>query len=151
MEKIKWEVSPFDGLDVYSLYQILRLRSEVFIMEQNAPYQDLDEKDYKAVHLLGYIDDELVAYSRIFKAGDYFEEASIGRVIISAVHRKKGYGHILMDKSISLLDILLHERNITISAQAHLKQFYENHGFEQVGEEYIEDTIPHIQMKKKVD
>lgn len=148
MDKINWEVSSFDGLDIHSLYKILRLRSEVFIVEQNSVYQDLDNKDQKAIHVQGFIKDNLVVYCRLFKAGDYFEEASIGRVIIAEEFRNKGYGHILMDKAIELMAVLLNEHNITISAQLYLKVFYEKHGFAPIGETYIEDGIPHIRMKR---
>jgi len=148
MDKIKWEASSFDGLDIHTLYRILQLRTETFVMEQNAPYQDMDDKDQRAMHLLGYINNELVAYCRLFKSGDYFDEASLGRVIVPKVYRKKGYGHLLMDKAIELMASLMNERNITISAQAYLRGFYESHGFVKVSDVYIEDGIPHIRMKR---
>lgn len=149
-DRIIWGVSPFDGLDIYTLYNILRLRSQTFVVEQGGIYQDLDEKDFVAIHLQGYLDKKLVAYCRIFKEGDYFTEASIGRVIVSSDFRKEGYGHLLMDKAIEITSKLLLGTSILISAQAHLQSFYEVHGFERVSDEYIEDGIPHIKMKKNV-
>lgn len=149
-EKIKWEASFFDTLDIHSLYKICKLRSDVFIVEQNCAYPDIDGKDYKALHLQGYIGNELVAYCRLFRAGDYFEQASIGRVIIATAYREHKYGHLLMQKAIELQLNLLKENNIHISAQAHLKNFYAKHGFVQVGDSYLEDGIPHIGMIRNV-
>ena len=149
MEKsIIWKVDVFKDLTLASLYEILHLRGKVFVMEQNAPYLDMDYKDQKALHLQGFIEDKLIAYCRLFKSGDYFEEASIGRVIIAEEYRKYGYGHELMKRAIEVMDEMLSETSIAISAQQHLKAFYEAHGFCQVGEMYIEDTIPHIRMER---
>ncbi|MFR9167034.1 MAG: GNAT family N-acetyltransferase [Dysgonomonas sp.] len=147
-ETIKWEVSSFDGLDTDSLYAILRLRAEVFVVEQSIVYLDTDNKDQSAIHLQGYIGDDLVAYCRLFKKGDYFDEAAIGRVVVSPKYRNIGYGHHLMHKAIELMHTLLKEDVITISAQKHLELFYKAHGFESTGDEYLEDTIPHVKMKK---
>jgi len=149
MDTITWEVGSFDGLDIYSLYRILQLRTETFVVEQNGVYQDMDNKDFQAIHLQGFINEELVAYCRMFKSGDYFEEASIGRVIVSSPYQRKGYGHQLMDKSIEIMAKLLKENVITISAQAHLQVFYEAHGFKRVGDEYLEEGIPHVRMKRE--
>ena len=148
MEKIKWEVSSFDGLDIESLYRILRLRSEVFVVEQNSIYLDLDDKDQRSLHVQAFLDGEFIAYCRLFKAGDYFDEACIGRVVIPKQFRSKGYGHILMDKAIELMASILNEHNITISAQLYLQGFYDKHGFVKVSDPYLEDGIPHIRMKR---
>lgn len=145
---INWKINTFEELSVDTLYAILHLRTKVFVMEQNAPYLDMDYKDQEALHLHGHIDGELIAYCRLFSAGGYFEEASIGRVIIAEEYRKFGYGHELMKKAIEVMEQILRETAITISAQQHLKGFYEAHGFSQVGEMYIEDTIPHIRMER---
>lgn len=145
---IIWKVSTFEELSTDILYAVLHLRGKVFVMEQNAPYLDMDYKDQKALHLYGFTDGELIAYCRIFRSGDYFEEASIGRVIVAEEHRKYGYGHELMKKAIEVTEEIFQETAITISAQQHLKRFYETHNFCQVGEMYIEDTIPHIRMKR---
>lgn len=149
MDNIRWEASTFDGLDIYSLYRILQLRTETFVVEQNGVYQDMDNKDFLAIHLQGFINDELVAYCRMFKSGDYFDKASIGRVIVASPYQKKGYGHLLMDKSIEIMSQLLNENVITISAQAHLQAFYEAHGFKKIGEQYLEEGIPHVKMIKE--
>lgn len=146
--EIKWTVKSFSELTVPELYEILHLRCKVFVVEQDAPYLDLDYKDQLALHLCGYVDDKLVAYSRLFKSGDYFKQASIGRVVVATEYRRFGYGHALMDEAIRLQKDILNEHKITISAQLYLKFFYESHGFIKTSEEYLEDGIPHIQMQQ---
>jgi len=131
------------------LYQIIRLRLEVFVLEQNCIYQDLDNKDHKAIHLVGEEDGKLIAYTRLFKKGDYFENASIGRVIVKKESRKKDYGKTIMQKSIEELKNEHNEENIEISAQKYLIKFYLDLGFKKIGEEYLEDNIPHIKMVLK--
>tara|TARA_B110000908_G_scaffold11923_1_gene13900 strand:+ start:91 stop:492 length:402 start_codon:yes stop_codon:yes gene_type:complete len=131
------------------LYQIIRLRLEVFVIEQNCIYQDLDNKDQKAIHLVGEEDGKLIAYTRLFKKGDYFENASIGRVIVKKESRKKDYGKTIMQKSIEELKNEHNEENIEISAQKYLIKFYLDLGFKKIGEEYLEDNIPHIKMLLK--
>jgi len=136
----------FVELTTSQLYEILQLRSEVFVVEQDCVYQDIDFKDQKAIHVIGYKNDKIVAYTRIFKAGDYFKEASIGRVVVNKNERKFGYGHVIMERSITAIKEYFNESIIKISAQLYLKNFYQSHGFIQVGEEYLEDGIPHIGM-----
>lgn len=143
---ISWSIDSFDKLNVQKLYSILHLRSEVFVVEQEAIYLDTDNKDQKAIHLQGYINNDLVAYCRLFKSGDYFDTASIGRVVVPLKYRKLNYGHQLLDKAIDLQINLLEENLIKISAQFHLKKFYESHGFQQISDIYQEDGIPHIRM-----
>lgn len=147
-KELTWKVSTFEELSAEQLYGILHLRCKVFIMEQNAPYLDMDYKDQKAIHLHGYIDNELIAYCRLFKSGNYFDQASIGRVIVAQEYRKYGYGHDMMEKAIALEGSLLNETKITISAQLYLQKFYESHGFKRTTDVYLEDGLPHIQMKK---
>ena len=146
-DKIKWHIDYFDELDIHKLYNLLYLRADIFVVEQECPYLDPDNKDQRALHLQGYLGERLVAYCRLFKPGDYFTEASIGRVVVAADFRKSGYGHQLMDKAIELQASLLNETRITISGQLYLKKFYESHGFVQTSDAYLEDNIPHIQMK----
>ena len=146
--EITFKIKRFNELSTVELYSLLQLRSEVFVVEQNCVYQDVDGKDNKAIHVLGYFDTELAAYSRLFDKGIYFEEASIGRVVVSPKHRDKKLGHDLMQVSIAAVNEHFKEHNITISAQEYLKKFYESHGFVQTSEMYLEDDIPHIQMKK---
>ena len=144
----KWKIKPFEALSIAELYSLLQLRSEVFVVEQNCVYQDIDGKDEKAIHVLGYYEGVLAAYSRLFKPNDYFKDSSIGRVIVKETHRDKKLGHDLMRTSIEAIKELFHETNITISAQLYLQKFYEGHGFVTVGESYLEDDIPHIEMRK---
>lgn len=147
-QNLVWSIDRFEELDIIKLYKILSLRAEVFVVEQNAAYLDLDSKDQKAIHIQGYDNHKLAAYCRIFKKGDYFENASIGRVVVDAEYRQHKYGHILMEKAIETLYSEWQETKITISAQLHLKKFYMSHGFEQTSETYLEDGIPHIEMKR---
>lgn len=145
---IRWEIDKFEDLDINKLYKILHLRADVFVLEQACPYLDVDFKDQKSLHLQGYVGNRLVAYSRLFKPGDYFDEASIGRVVVATDCRKYGYGHQLIEKSIEYCSSLLNESSITISGQLYLKKFYEDHGFVSIGEQYLEDDIPHIRMQR---
>ena len=138
----------FSELNTTELYEILQLRAEVFVVEQDCIYQDIDFKDQKSLHIIGYKNNKIVAYTRIFKPGDYFENASIGRVLVVASERKYGFGHDLMKASITAINTHFKVTEITISAQKYLKNFYESHNFVQVGEEYLEDGIPHIRMDR---
>lgn len=145
---ITFQIKRFNELSTTELYSLLQLRSEVFVVEQNCVYQDVDGKDAKAMHVLGYFEDNLVAYTRIFDKGDYFAEASIGRVLTAPKYRNMKFGHDLMRVSIAAVKEHYHQIAITISAQQYLKKFYESHGFVQTSEMYLEDDIPHIQMKR---
>ncbi len=147
--ELKFKIKRFNELSLSELYELLKLRSEVFVVEQNCVYLDVDGKDDKAIHLLGTLDDELVAYVRIFKPGDYFDEASIGRVLVKQIYRDRKWGYDLMHEAIRVIKAELNETNITISAQCYLQKFYENVGFIQTSEMYLEDDIPHIEMKRK--
>ncbi|AWA29353.1 GNAT family N-acetyltransferase [Flavobacterium magnum] len=144
--ELQLTIKPFSELSVIELYQILRLRESVFIIEQDCIYQDIDHKDQKAWHVIGKYDGKVVAYTRLFKRGDYFANASIGRVVIDAEFRARKWGYPLMEASIG--GILRHfgESRIEISAQLYLQQFYENCGFHTTSETYLEDGIPHIRM-----
>lgn len=139
-------IKSFDELSTKELYAILQLRAEVFVVEQNCVYQDIDGKDEKALHVIGYKNNKIVAYTRIFKSGDYFEKASIGRVVVAKNERKYGYGHVIFEYSVEAVKEHFKETSIKISAQLYLKKFYESHGFFQIGEGYLEDDIPHISM-----
>jgi len=140
-------VKSFTELTTSELYQILQLRSEVFVVEQDCVYQDVDGKDQKSLHVFGVKNKKIVAYTRIFKPGDYFKNASIGRVVVAQKERAYGYGHELIKASIQAVQKNYTTLEITISAQTHLKKFYQIHGFVKVGEEYLEDGIPHIEMR----
>lgn len=144
----KFILKRFNELSVAELYDLLQLRSEVFVVEQNCVYQDLDGKDEKALHLLGIYNNKIVAYSRLFAPGSYFDNASIGRVVVDEQYRKNKWGHSLMEESIKAVKEAFNTEAITISAQLYLKKFYESHGFIQDGREYLEDGIPHIKMNR---
>lgn len=141
----------FKEFSIDELYAVLRLRAEVFVVEQDCVYQDLDDKDQEGYHLLGYDKDgDLVAYTRLLPKGiSYTEYPSIGRVITSMKVRRNGAGKILMEKSIEEVQRLFGIVPIKISAQVYLDKFYRNLGFKPVGEEYLEDGIPHISMIRK--
>lgn len=146
---LEWHIKSFESLSVHELYDILRLRSEIFVVEQNCVYLDLDGKDKLALHLFGMYNSKIVAYSRLFKAGITFENASIGRVGVDANYRNKKWGQELMDEAIVGIKLYFGETQITIGAQLYLKKFYENQGFVQTSEMYLEDDIPHIEMQRE--
>ena len=139
-------IKTFKELTTSELYAILQLRNEVFVVEQDCVYQDLDFKDQKALHLYFTKKGIVIAYTRLFAPGNYFEEASIGRVVVKEKYRNEKLGHLLMKASIETIKEQFNTSKITISAQVYLKKFYETHGFKQVGAEYLEDGIPHVQM-----
>lgn len=147
--EIQWKIKSFESLSVSELYDILRLRSAIFVVEQNCVYLDLDGKDKLALHLFGEFDGKIVGYSRLFKPGITFENASIGRVIVDANYRDRKWGHDLMWEAIMGIKNHFGESKITIGAQLYLKKFYESHGFIQTSEMYLEDDIPHIEMKRE--
>ncbi len=140
------KIKTFSELSTEELYSMLRLRSEVFVLEQDCVYQDIDGKDQRAIHVLGMEDDLLVAYARCFKPGDYFEESAIGRVLVRENYRKMGYGHKITAAAIRGIQKEFGTDRIKISAQTYLVIFYESHGFKTVGDRYLEDGIPHVSM-----
>ncbi|QBN19217.1 GNAT family N-acetyltransferase [Flavobacterium nackdongense] len=146
---LQWEIKEFESLTVNELYDMLRLRSEIFVVEQTCVYLDLDGKDKKGLHLMGKFKGKIVAYSRLFQPGISFDNASIGRVVVDANYRDRKWGHELMQKAIAGIHKHFGESKITIGAQLYLKKFYESHGFVQTSEMYLEDDIPHIEMKRE--
>ena len=138
----------FNELTIDELYGVLKLRSKVFVVEQDCVYLDIDEKDKISIHVLGKKNSKIIAYARIFKPGDYFKEAAIGRVVVDKNYRGSGYAYDIMKTSINLVQDKFNETSIKVSAQTYLKKFYNNLGFYQVGEDYLEDGIPHIAMIK---
>jgi len=146
---IKIQVKPFSALTATELYSILQLRSEVFVVEQDCVYQDIDGKDEKALHIIGYKKNKIVAYTRVFAPGDYFMLASIGRVVVSKPERNHNYGYDIMTASIEALRIHFRTSNIQISAQCYLEKFYNSLGFNATGKDYLEDGIPHMTMLYK--
>lgn len=141
-------VKTFNDLDIFEVHGIFRLRSEVFVVEQNCVYQDVDGKDLNALHIIGKKDGEIIAYTRCFKPGYYFEEAAIGRVVVEASQRKYKYGYDIMNASIAGIKAHYNTDKIKLSAQVYLLKFYNSLGFTQIGEDYLEDGIPHILMVK---
>ncbi len=144
---LQWKIKPFNSLSVDELYDVLQLRSQVFVVEQNCVYQDMDGMDKEALHLLGVFEDKIVAYTRLFRPGITFKTASIGRVVVDATYRDQKWGNELMKQSIVAIQHHFGESQITIGAQLYLKKFYENHGFVQSSEMYLEDGITHIKMQ----
>ena len=147
---MKITVFKYQDLSPDRLYEILKLRSEVFVVEQKCAYQDLDNKDEKALHLVGEENNKIIAYTRIFKKGDFFKYSSIGRVLVKKEYRNKDYGRKIMKNSIDRLKKDPKEEKIELSAQKYLLKFYSELGFEKVGEEYLEDNIPHVKMILKI-
>ena len=143
---MKTYTKTFQELNTVELYDILQLRSEVFVVEQNCVYQDIDGKDEKAIHIFGIVNNDIVAYTRCFKPGDYFDQASIGRVVVRESKRGLGLAHDIMEISIKVVQDKFNIKTIKVSAQTYLKDFYKDHGFFQHSEEYLEDGIPHIGM-----
>jgi ElaA protein len=142
------ETKTFQELSTKELYDLLQLRLEVFCVEQNCVYQDLDGKDINALHVIGKKNNKIIAYTRVFKPGDYFKESSIGRVVVSKEERQHKYGYDIMEASIQAVNNYFNETTIKLSAQTYLRKFYNNLGFKEIGEEYLEDGIPHIAMIK---
>ncbi len=143
---MNWHVKHFDELTTKELYEILRLRAEVFCVEQDCPYQDVDGKDYKSHHL--FLEDEgtMLAYCRLIPRGISYEEVSIGRVVTKLTVRRDGYGRLLIKKAIDFIRNEWNEREIRISGQAYLLDFYQSFGFERVSDIYLEDNIEHYEM-----
>lgn len=143
---IKWKLKKFDELTTIELYSILDLRNKIFVVEQNAIYLDTDCKDFMARHLMAFANGELVAYCRVFNKDDVYEGyASIGRVVVNTESRKHGLGRKLFGKAMMLLEED-NQKPIKIAAQSYLQKFYESFGFERIGDEYILEQLPHVDM-----
>ncbi len=146
---IDWTCKHFSELSLRELYSILQLRNEVFIVEQNCPYQDCDGTDHESFHFMGWQKNKLVAYTRLIPAGISYTEISIGRVVTSSAIRGTKTGRELMNRSIEKIYELFQVQPIKIGAQLYLKHFYESLGFETCSEIYLEDGIEHIKMLRK--
>jgi ElaA protein len=146
---LTWRFVAFDALTTRELYELLQLRSEVFVVEQACVFQDMDSADAQAMHLLGRLAEgpgQLLAYARCFAAGVKFAESSIGRVVTRDDVRGSGAGHVLLQKAVACLTQQWGAQPIRIGAQARLQAFYQQHGFEAAGVPYLEDGIAHIEM-----
>ena len=146
---MNWHVKEFNQLTTKELYEILKVRAEVFVVEQQCIFQDLDSKDEVSYHLFIEDNSEIVAYLRILPPNISYSEAAIGRVLTKAEHRKKGISKKLVQNAINFVTDSLGEQTIRISAQAYLLKFYNDLGFESVSEVYLEDGIEHIEMLYK--
>ena len=143
--KMQTVIKKWEDLSIDEVQSVFSLRSEVFIVEQECPFQDVDGRDPEADHLLLYDNNILCGYTRIFPKNTYFKEASFGRTVVKKKYRGKGFGHVLVKESLKYLKNK-NERPVKISAQSYLKKFYSSHGFIARGEEYLEDNIPHTAM-----
>lgn len=148
MPNLTWNYKNFEELTVHELYAILRLRSEVFVVEQNCVFMEMDNKDQACFHLMGWKGDLLAAYARLVPQNVAFPYISIGRVVTSPAYREKGAGKDLLANSISYCEQLFGKQPIKIGAQLYLKRFYEQFGFRQTGDIYLEDGIDHIHMMR---
>jgi ElaA protein len=146
---LTWQLKHFKELSGTELYAIMRVRQEVFVVEQNCPYLDADGKDIYCQHLVGYVDGEIAAYARIVPPHVSYAEPSIGRVLTSSKYRTGGYGKLLMQKAVTETINVYGAVDIRIGAQLYLKKFYEGFGFAQQGEVYDEDGIDHIIMLRR--
>ena len=142
-------IKKFNDLSPLELYEILQLRSEVFVVEQDCVYQDIDGNDQKALHIIGTVENKIIAYTRCFRPGDYFKEASIGRVVVKESQRKFKRGNQIMNNSIKAINDHYKTKIIKISAQCYLNKFYTNLQFKSIGEKYLEDGIPHVTMVRE--
>lgn len=136
----------FYELSLDELYEILQFRTEIFVMEQNCVYQDMDNLDKDSQHLYGILDKEMVCYCRIISPGKVYDQASIGRVISRKKYRGFDFGRKLMSEAVRITESQYPNAGICISAQEYLIKFYEEFGFKVYGESYLEDNIPHIKM-----
>ncbi|MGE0969737.1 GNAT family N-acetyltransferase [Klebsiella sp. WOUb02] len=148
---ITWQDLHHSELTVPQLYALLKLRCEVFVVEQNCPYLDVDGDDLigENRHLLGWRGDELVAYARILKSAEDFEPVVIGRVIVSPAVRGEKLGYRLMENALASCSRCWPQKAIYLGAQAHLQRFYASFGFRPVTEVYDEDGIAHIGMARE--
>ena len=147
---MKVEVKKFSELSIGELYELLKLRTEIFVVEQECIYQDMDGKDNKATHILGKQEDKIVAYTRIFGPGDYYDQPCIGRVVVDKERRGEEKGKEIMEASIKYVKENYINKKIILSAQKYLEKFYKDLGFFVEGDEYLEDGIPHQKMILKI-
>jgi ElaA protein len=150
MLNLAWKCKSFGELNSHELYTIIRLRNEVFVVEQNCVFQDADNKDQKSFHLMGWAGNDLAAYARLVPKNVSYSNISIGRIVTSPAYRKAGAGKALLQQAIEYCNQLFGRQAIKIGAQLYLRKFYESFGFVQTGDVYDEDGIPHIEMLKEI-
>lgn len=149
MTNIEWKIKTFSELTTTELYEIIKARINVFVVEQHCPYADLDDYDQLALHLWAENGDDVLAYCRIFDKGIKYPEASIGRVVTTKKMRGSGLGKQLIKFALEVIENRLGTSEIRISAQSYLLKFYSAFGFAETGKKYLEDDIPHIEMLRK--
>jgi ElaA protein len=142
-------IKHFDDLTNDELYKILKARIDVFVVEQNCPYEECDNKDYDSIHIFSQENNEIIAYLRIIPAGVSYKEPSIGRVLVAKEYRRQGIAKKMMNKALVYISNNFENDSIRISAQKYLLDFYKSLGFEEVSDEYLEDGIPHHEMLYK--
>ena len=144
---INWEVKHYRDLSLDELHDLIALRIEIFVVEQDCPYQEVDGKDKIAFHQIGRDESgEIVATSRVLGPGISYKEVSIGRVVVSEKVRGNGIAHEMMDRSKEFVLSEYGKVPIRISAQVYLEKYYSRHGFQSTGKKYLEDGIPHMEM-----
>jgi len=144
-----WKIKTFSELTTTELYEIIKARINVFVVEQDCPYPDLDDYDQKAIHLWAENNGEVLAYCRIFDKGIKYPETSIGRVITTENGRGTGLGKQLIKYALEIIENRLGTGEVRISAQDYLLKFYSDFGFQNTGKKYLEDNIPHTEMLRK--
>lgn len=149
MTNIDWKIKTFSELTTVELYEIIKARVNVFVVEQDCPYPDLDDYDQKAIHLWAEKEGEVLAYCRIFDRDIKYPETSIGRVVTTENGRGTGLGKQLISYAIDVIENRLRTSEVRISAQDYLLKFYSSFGFEDTGKKYLEDNIPHTEMFRK--
>lgn len=151
-QDIIWSIVHFNDLSSTQMFDVFELRTAVFVVEQDCPYQEVDAKDKVAYHVMGYtLEGELIAVGRILPLGISYNEVSLGRVAIKESFRGKGIAHRLNEIMVSFIQTRLNTDSIRISAQSHLIDFYSKHSFTVVSEEYLEDNIPHVEMLRSTN
>ena len=148
MENFIWKIKTFDELSAHELYAVLKARIDVFVVEQNCPYPEIDGDDPRAIHLWAEQNGNVAAYCRIFQPGIKYDESSIGRVLTTQKYRKMNLGKTLMKNAIGIVEARFRTTTIRISAQDYLLPFYTDLGFISTGKSYLEDEIPHSEMLK---
>lgn len=148
---MEWKIKRYKDLTIEELYSILKVRNEVFVVEQNCPYQDCDGKDKHAYHLFFEDNGDIIAYTRIMEKGISYDEVSIGRFLVQERYRGKGLAKEMLKRAINFIEESLNEKYIRISGQVYIKDFYKSFGFEEVSDIYLEDDIPHVEMLYKSD
>lgn len=149
MINAEWKIKTFSELTTTELYEIIKARINVFVVEQDCPYPDLDDNDQKAIHLWAEKDDEVLAYCRIFDKDIKYPETSIGRVVTTEKARGTGLGKQLIKYALEIIENRLGTSEVRISAQDYLLKFYSDFGFQDTGKKYLEDNIPHTEMFRK--